>query len=109
MEKIALGLGIEHHFCDGVYMKESFIEHGFKFPQHAHPYDHLSVLAFGVAEVEVDGVKEIHRAPKILTIRANKVHEVTALTDVVWICTHRDDETDPVKIDASILTGGGRK
>lgn len=109
MEKIAPGLGIEHHFCDGVYMKESFIEHGFKFPQHEHPFDHLSVLALGVAEVEVDGVKTVYRAPKVLTIKAGKVHQITALTDVVWICTHRDDETDPAKIDESILSGGSRK
>lgn len=108
MERVAPGAEIEHHFCDGVYMKECFIEHGFTFPQHEHPFDHLSILAAGTAEVEVDGVKTIYRAPKILNIIKNQVHTITALTDIVWICTHRDDETDPSKIDASILSGEGR-
>lgn len=109
MEIISPGLGVEHHFCDGVYMKETFIEHGYKVSQHVHHFDHLSVLASGMAEVEVDGIKTTYRAPKILKIKAGKVHEVTALTDVIWICTHRDDETDPAKIDASILSGEGWK
>lgn len=109
MEKIAPGLSINHHFCDGVYMKESFIEHGFQFPQHEHPFDHLSVLAYGQAAVTVDGKTEVYLAPKIIVIKAGKVHHVTALSDIVWICTHRDDETDPAKIDDSILNGGVRQ
>lgn len=107
MERLAPGLDVEHHFCNGVYMKESFIQHGFCFPQHSHPFPHLSVLASGVVEVEVDGEKKIYAAPKILEIAAHKVHKVTALTDVIWICTHREDETDPAKIDAAILRGEG--
>lgn len=108
MERIAPGAQIEHHFCDGVYMKECHIEHGFQFPQHEHPFDHLSILARGQAAVTVDGKTEIYQAPKIITIKAGKIHTVTALSDIVWICSHRDDVTDPAKIDESILSGANR-
>lgn len=108
MEKVAEGAGVVHHFCDGVYMKETFIENGYTFAQHEHPFDHLSVLAKGVARVVVDGKATIYHAPKVLLIEAGKVHSVSALTDIVWICAHRDNETDPTKIDDSILTGMNR-
>lgn len=108
MEQIAQGLGVEHHFCHGVYMKETFIDKGYQFPQHEHPFDHLSVLAQGQAAVTVDGKTEVYIGPKIIVIAAGKVHHITALTDIVWICTHRTDETNPARIDASILNGGDR-
>ena len=42
---------IEHHFGGGVYAKETIIPAGVMLQQHAHTYDHLSILASGKASV----------------------------------------------------------
>ena len=96
---------IVHHFCDGVYAKETHIPNGETFEQHSHPYDHLSALMKGAVIVVVDGEPEYHEAPCILTIKAGKMHAVSALSDVVWACIHKTDETDPDKVDHAILKG----
>lgn len=92
MEVVAEGAGVIHHFCDGVHMQETFTKHGYTFPQHEHPFDHLSVLAKGSARVVVDGKASIHHAPEVMLIKAGKIHTVTALTDIVWIYVHQDSE-----------------
>jgi|694.fasta_scaffold06971_2 hypothetical protein len=55
---------------------------------HKHKYDHLSILAKGSVEVSVDGKTKIFHAPTFVVIRADKVHDITSLTDeVLWYCT----------------------
>jgi len=73
--------------------------------QHTHPHDHLSVLAQGVALVEVDGVSEYFTGPCCLNIKAGAAHKVTAKTPVVWFCIHATDSTDPETVDTAILSG----
>lgn len=97
------GVGITHHFVGGLYAKETHIPAGIKLSQHVHKYDHLSALMKGSVMVEVDGKGEVHVAPKLLTIKAGKAHEVTAITNVVWACLHATDETDAEKIDHTLI------
>lgn len=97
------GVGIEHHFVGGLYAKETRIPAGIKLTQHVHNFDHLSALMKGCVVVEVDGKRTLHDAPKLLTIKAGKAHEVTAITDVVWCCLHATPETDPELIDHTLI------
>ncbi len=99
------GVGIEHHFGGGVYAKEARVPAGVALHQHAHPYPHLSIISQGVALIELDGVRSEAHAPACLTIPAGVVHKITAVTPVVWYCIHATNETDPEKVDASILNG----
>lgn len=92
-----------HHFVGGLYCKETHIPAGVKLTQHVHSFDHLSVLAQGRVIVTVDGVDTEYSAPAFLTIHAGKVHEITALTEVVWGCLHASDCTDPEHIDESLI------
>lgn len=97
---------INHHFSSGVYAKETRIPAGQVLVQHAHKYDHLSILAQGSVEVMVDGNKEILHAPACLAIEANKHHGVKALTDVVWYCIHATSCVDEDEIDEVLIAPG---
>lgn len=80
-----------HHNAGGVEAKETHIPAGMVLVQHKHQYDHLSVLASGVVELEVDGVRVVHEGPKLMVIKAGSHHAVKALTDAVWFCIHSED------------------
>lgn len=97
---------IVHHFGGGVYAKETLIPAGTTLAQHVHKHDHLSILARGYALVTVDGKSTELRGPACLTIAAGKSHEVQALTDVAWYCVHATEETDPAKVDQTLIEGG---
>lgn len=105
---------IHHHFvgqdqAKGVYAKELHIPAGFRLVSHSHEYDHLSIIASGVAILTVDGSREHSRSTKKLvgpcavTIKAGKYHTLNAMTDLVWFCIHPTDETDAAKVDDAIL------
>lgn len=97
---------IEHHFLGGVYAKETHLPAGSVGVQHAHEYDHCSILSSGSAMVG-DGVEfRTYSAPAHIVIKAGVQHEVRALTDCVWWCIHATDETDPTKIDEVLVCRG---
>lgn len=88
-------VGLVHHFCSTVYAKETRIPAGLQLEQHAHTYDHLSILAKGWVNVVVDGETKEYRAPACIKIAAHKRHSVVALTEAVWFCIHGSaDEQD---------------
>lgn len=92
-----------HHFGGGVYAKQAFIPAGSVVGKHKHDYDHLSILASGVAQIETDGdVKEIN-GPICVTIAKDKYHMISALTDCVWFCIHATDCTDEAKVDEVLI------
>lgn len=93
-----------HHFSSGVYAKETRIPKGMILVQHKHHYDHISILASGTVELEVDGVRSAISGPTCLTIEANKHHGVKALTDCVWFCIHATDVADPNKVDEVLIS-----
>lgn len=98
-------LQVQHHFSAGVYAKEIHVPAGHTVGQHAHTFDHLSLLARGTVIVHTDEMTQTFQAPACITIKAGIHHEITALTDTVWYCIHATDVTDPDKVDES-LTGG---
>ena len=94
---------IRHHFGGGVYAKETIIPAGKWLVQHAHKFDHLSVLAQGSIELIVDGAVTVVNAPACLTIKAGKHHGVKSLTDVIWYCIHATECTDEDEIDDVLI------
>jgi quercetin dioxygenase-like cupin family protein len=63
---------------------------GWRFEQHKHDKPHLSYLVSGSAMLIVDGLSQVLKGPVMTTIEANKVHEVCALTPMVWLCIWAD-------------------
>ena len=94
---------IEHHFGSGVYAKETRIPAGYLLGKHKHSFDHMSILASGSIELSVGGEVSVVHAPKCLSIRADKEHQVRAITDVVWFCIHATDCTDVEQIDEVLI------
>ena len=93
---------MKHHFAADVYVREGNIQAGMRVQKHVHTYDHVSILAKGLAVVLVEGVMTPYIAPQVITIKANTPHEVLAVTDVTWYCIHGTtdeiDDMDTVKI-----------
>lgn len=85
--------------------KAGQIEYG-----HTHPFDHLSLLAHGSVEITVDGQKSVFKAPHMIYIKKDKVHELVALEDnTIVYCIHAlrgtdgtDDILDPAMIPKGI-------
>jgi len=94
---------ISHHFGGGIYAKETIISSGKWLVQHAHKFDHLSILAQGTVELITDAGTQVITAPSCITIEAGLHHGVRSLTDVVWFCIHATDCTDADIIDTVII------
>lgn len=107
MEMINISdMDIKHHFGGGMYIKETRFKAGEWGEKHTHPFDHLSVLASGRVKLTVDNVSVELEGPQILTVLADKVHQIFALTDATWYCCHATDCTDPEKIDTELIARG---
>lgn len=100
----AADVEIEHHFGGLVYAKVSHIPAGRVLSQHAHARDHLSWLSAGIVRLKVDGNETLESGPVMLLIPAHKQHEVTAVTDVLWLCLWGTHATDPEAADAEVIT-----
>lgn len=93
-----------HHFCGGVYAKECVIKEGFEIRQHAHTYDHMSILAQGCAVVWRGEEQETYYAPTVIEMPAGIEHAIEAVNgDAVWYCIHKTDETDVTKVDDVLI------
>jgi quercetin dioxygenase-like cupin family protein len=99
-------LGLAHHFGGGVYAKETHVRAGQVLVQHKHEHAHLSILACGKVEVQVDGTRSVLAGPACITIEAGKHHGIRALTDVVWFCIHATDCTDAAHVDQVLIAEG---
>jgi hypothetical protein len=100
------GVGLYHHMpeSDGVYMKEIHLPAGKELFNHKHTFTHKSILAKGEAIVRVEGGEDQRvTGPVVLTITKGLQHSVVAITDVTWFCIHASDESDPEKIDHTLV------
>jgi mannose-6-phosphate isomerase-like protein (cupin superfamily) len=98
-----MDFGTVHHFSSGVYAKQMHLKKGYFALSHKHAYDHLSILASGVAMVEVGGEKTTYTAPACIEIKAGKHHQITAMEDVTWFCIHATDVADPELVDEVLI------
>jgi quercetin dioxygenase-like cupin family protein len=77
---------------------------------HKHEFDHLTLLANGSLKIVVDGKETIFKAPHMIYIHKDKIHELTALEDnTVAFCIHAlrdgngvDDILDPAMIPEGV-------
>jgi quercetin dioxygenase-like cupin family protein len=74
-----------------VFAVETFAPAGMLLESHVHEHSHMSVLASGVADVTISGVKTRHQGPCVLTVPAGTHHEVVAVTDIAWYCLWAGD------------------
>lgn len=92
-------------FVDNLWSKMMhFQKAGQKEPGHSHIFNHLTLLAKGKVNVNVDGVDTVFTAPHMIFIAKEKIHEITALEDdTVAYCIHAlrvgDDVGDILDMD----------
>jgi quercetin dioxygenase-like cupin family protein len=86
-----------------------FAKVGDKIVGHKHTFDHLTLLASGSLRVVVDEKESEFKAPHLIWIDKDKVHELTALEDnTVAACINgiRDGENVADLIDPSMIPIG---
>lgn len=75
---------------------------------HTHPYDHMTLLAKGSVEVNIDGYVSVFHAPHIIWINAEKAHQLTSLEDdTVAYCIHAVREDGEI-IDPDMIPKGSK-
>lgn len=81
----------EFHDADDIFYKQYWLEvAGILVPQHAHDYDHTTLVAAGAIRVWCDDkfVGDVE-APKPMLIKANTKHKFMSLKDgTVLYCIH---------------------
>jgi quercetin dioxygenase-like cupin family protein len=85
-----------------------FVNAGDQNDGHQHNFDHVTLLAKGSVEVDVEGSKSTFSAPQMIVIVAGKKHFMKALEDdTVAYCVHalRDKDTAEI-IDPSMVPNG---
>lgn len=78
---------------------------------HSHIFDHQTLVAKGSIKFVLEGKETIFKAPQIVFVAKEKIHELTALEDdTVCFCIHAlrdgDDVCDIIPPDA-IPNGAG--
>jgi hypothetical protein len=86
-------------YFGNIWVRQNVLEHaGESTEGHYHLFDHVSLLAQGTVEVEVEGnPPKQFTAPTFIVIRKEKPHKFTAVTDdVLWYCVFaiRDENGD---------------
>lgn len=85
---------IKHLQTDGLYVKAYQAPAGVRMYTKQFATDHMTILARGVALLEVKDLKIRLVAPAHCVIPANTRVTVSLLEDSVWYCLHPTDETD---------------
>jgi len=87
-----------------------FLKAGDQNEGHSHNFDHMTLLAHGSVEVDVEGNKTTFSAPHMIYIAKGKRHFLTALQDgTIAYCVHalrtgerEEDILDPAMIPAGV-------
>jgi|SRR5580692_787249 hypothetical protein len=92
---------IEFHGADGVLVKSMVCKvAGTIVPQHAHTYDHMSMLAIGTVKVwrDEDYLGTFH-APAAIEVKAGCKHKFETVTDYAIIyCIHNVARSGEIEI-----------
>ena len=88
---------------DGVYIKEISMDAGLVLFNHTHTFTHKSVLASGTAKVTCGDVAKVIVGPAVMVIEKGVQHSVESITPLTWLCIHASDESDPEKIDQTLV------
>lgn len=95
---------ISNVFIRGMFFQKA----GDRHDGHSHCFDHTTLLAKGALRIRVNGKDTEFKAPHAIFIKAEVVHELTALQDdTIAYCVHalRDKDTGEI-MDPSMIPAG---
>ena len=101
---------VTYHRADGVSVVQIEIaDQGTITPQHAHPYEHMTMLARGMVRVSCADAEPVeYRAPVAITIPRMVKHLFETLTpDVLLFCIHNTARTGEVQVAEEHQIVGG--
>lgn len=84
-------------YFGNIWVRQNVLEHaGESTSGHYHLFDHVSLLAQGTVEVEVEGnPPKQFVAPTFIVIKKERPHKFTAITDdVLWYCVFAIRDVD---------------
>jgi hypothetical protein len=97
-------LPTQHHFADGVYMREMHCPAGCTIVGKVHRREHFFILASGEMELAGDGLPpRLVKAPAILIGSPGVKRVGYAHTDCVCINVHRTAQTDLDAIEIELI------
>jgi hypothetical protein len=85
----------------GIYLRTwTVADAGTLLPQHAHTWDHISLIVRGAVRVWCDGeLLGVFTAPATIKIAARSFHTFTTLADnTIIACIHAVGEADDVAV-----------
>lgn len=91
-----------------IYSRQMFFRHAGDYEQgHTHEFDHLTLLASGSLKVTVEGKSKVFKAPHMIYIHKDKMHELVALEDnTVAFCIHAVRDMEGNIIDSTMIPNG---
>lgn len=74
-------------FFGNIWVRQRVLKQGETQPGHQHHFDHVTLLAQGRVEVQVEGRSKEFEAPTFIVIRKEHEHAFTALTEqAIYYC-----------------------
>jgi hypothetical protein len=92
---IAKGLPLNHHFANGQYAREIFLEKGIVATGAVHKFDHISVISKGkVAVLSTTEGFNIYEAPCTFSSPACTKRLIMTFEDTHWTTLHNTNTTN---------------
>jgi dTDP-4-dehydrorhamnose 3,5-epimerase-like enzyme len=99
-EPLIMGPRTQINMIDAVWVRQMhFHKAGDTEYGHQHSHNHMTLLAKGSLKVTVDGKESIFKAPHMIFIHKDCIHELVALEDdTLAYCVHavRDKDTGEI-------------
>ena len=92
--------GDEEH--GDVFVVETRADAGYTLGSHKHSHAHTSVLVHGIADVMVGDDIRRYNGYNIIVVPAGVPHEVTAVTDIIWLCLWASDKAPREEAEESL-------
>lgn len=94
---------VKHHFSQGVYGRELFIQKDTILTGKIHKYPQLNVLMSGdISVLTEDGVKRV-KPPFLVVSPAGTKRIAYAHEDTIWLTVHGTEENDLEKIEQHFI------
>ncbi|URA07046.1 short tail fiber adhesin [Xanthomonas phage Elanor] len=85
-----------------VVVVETIAPAGWELQSHRHKHAHTSVLVSGTADITIEGVTKRMTGYQLVTVPANSVHHVSAVTPIVWLCLWAGELAPREEIEGSL-------
>ena len=95
-----------HHFANGLYVREVYMEAGLLLTGKIHKHEHINIISKGdVSVITEDGIDRI-TAPRTMVVRPGIKRILYVHEDTIWATIHFNptNETDLGKLEKEFVT-----